>query len=170
MPLASYQGMFLTPGMLSETYTTETDLSDIIYGPLWNCVYLNYAVVDGASRDAGNTNNTTVLRPGLIMAKVTSTGKWKPFVSGASDGTQLARGILLAFGLNTQMDGADADRYLATILVRGIVNPSGLCLNTTTAYGLARTSVGLAVRKHLQYNLMMSDDFEGDLTIPLSGR
>jgi len=170
MPLGPYQGMFLTPGMSAETYSAETDLSEIVYGPLWNCVYLNYAVVDGASRDAGNTGYTTVLRPGLIMAKVTATGKWKPFVSGASDGTELARGILLAFGLNTQMDGADADRFLATILVKGIVNPSGLCLNTTAAYGLARSSVGLAVRKHFKYNLTMSDDFEGDLVEALSGR
>ncbi len=170
MSIAPYQGMSLSPGMLAPVFTTETDNSDIIYGPLWNCVYLNYAVVDGSSRDAGNTGNTTVLRPGLIMAKVTATGKWKPFVSGASDGTQLARGILLAFGLNTQMNGTDQDRYLATILVRGIVNPQALCLNTTEAYGLARTSVGLAVRKHLMYTIQMSDDFENDLTIPLSGR
>jgi hypothetical protein len=156
--------------MLSEVYTAETDLSDIVYGPLWNCVYLNYAVVDGSSRDNGNTGNTTVLRPGLIMAKVSATGKWKPFVSGAGDGTQLARGILLSFGLNTQVNGADADRYLATILVRGIVNPEALCLNTTAAYGLARSGIGLAVRKHLMYSILMSDDFENDLTIPLSGR
>lgn len=170
MSLAPYQGMMLPPGMLSEVYTAETDLSDIIYGPLWNCLYLNYAVVDGASRDNGNTGNTTVLRPGLIMSRVTATGKWRPFVSGASDGTQFARGILLSFGLNTQLASGDADRYLATILVRGVVNPEALCLNTTAAYGLARTGVGLTVRRHLMYTIQMSDDFENDLTIPLSGR
>lgn len=170
MPLAPYQGLLLSPGMLAETYSAEHDLADIIYGPMHLCLHLNHAVVDGASRDTGNTGHTTVLRPGLIMAKVTASGKWKPFVSGASDGTQYARGILLAFGLNTQYDGADADRYLASILVKGNVRPEGCVLNTSTTYGLARTSVGLAVRKHLRYNITFSDDFEQDLAEPLSGR
>lgn len=170
MPLAPYQGLNLSPGMLTETYSVEHDISDIIYGPLIHAIYLNYAVVDGASRDAGNTGYTTVLRPGLIMAKVGASGKWKPFVDGASDGTEYARGILLAFGLNTQYDGADADRFLATILVKGNVRPEGCVIAASTTYGLARTGVGLDVRTHLRYNISFADDFEQDLAEPLSGR
>jgi hypothetical protein len=170
MPLAPYQGLNLSPGMLAETYSAEHDLSDIIYGPLHLALYLNHAVIDGASRDAGNTGYNTVLRHGLIMAKVSATGKWKPFVSGASDGTEYARGILLAFGLNTQYDGADADRFLGSILVKGNVRETGCVIAASTTYGLARTSVGLAVRTHLRYNISFSDDFEQDLAEPLSGR
>lgn len=170
MTLAPYQGMNLVPGVGTEVFSAEHDVSDIVYGPLTNCLYLTNCLISGASRDAGNTGNTTVLRPGLVMGIITASGKWAQFTSGAVDGTQYARGILLHMGLNTQLGGADADRWVATILVRGVVNPSGICLASTAGYGLARASVGLEVRKHLMYAIQMSDDFMNDLTIPLSGR
>ena len=34
------------------------------------------------------------LSAGTVMAKVTATGLWAPFVQGAADGTETARGIL----------------------------------------------------------------------------
>lgn len=170
MPLSPYQGMNLVPGMGAEAYSTDSDISDLIYGPLWNCVFLNYALISGTARDAGNTNNTTVLRTGLVMGVITASGKWAQFNSAASDGTQIARGILISHGLNTQMDGADADRWVATILVHGIIYPEGACLASSSAYGIARTGVGLTVRKHLMYTINFSDDFICDLTIPASGR
>ena len=171
MTLGLYTGQFLTPGMGSEMFTTDTDASAILYGGsgIYTPVYVGYAVISGAARDAGNTP-TDVLRPGCIMGKITASGKWAQFDSAASDGTQLARGILMALGLSTQQDGANADRFMATILVGGIVNPEALCLASTAGYGLARASVGLTVRKHLMYAIIMSDDFMNDLTIPLSGR
>lgn len=167
--LAPYMGLALVPGMGAAAYSAEHDLSDVVYGPLWNCMYLNYAVVSGAARDAGNTNNTTVLRPGLVMGVITASGKWAQFDASAVDGTEVARGILLQFGLNTQSDGADADRFLATILVRGVCNPSGVCL-ASGAYGLARSSTGLTVRKHLMYSITFSDDFIQELTDPIATR
>jgi hypothetical protein len=169
--LATYQGKYLLPGMNSPVYATEADNYDWGYGSLLGARYVGHAIIDGSSVDAGNTGNTSVLRNGLIMAQVTATGKWKPFVSGQTDGTQLARGILLELGLNMNVNGSGADRFLATILVGGVcLNPGGLCVASTAGYGLARTGVGLAIRKHLMYAFQFSDDFMNDLTIPLSGR
>jgi hypothetical protein len=171
MVLAPYQGLFLTPGMGSAVYANDTDISGIFYGPIAHQVYRNACVVSGASRDPGNTSFTTVLRIGLIMGIITASNKWAPFDNAASDGTQLARGILLSFGLNTQSDGADADRYLATILVSGVVNPSALCIATTAGYGIPRTGAGpVNVRKHFKYNITLSDDFERNLSDPLAAR
>ena len=171
MPLALYQGYGLVPGMGSETYSAEHDFKELFYSKLTCYDYVTYAVIDGSSVDTGNTNNTTVLRPGLVMSQVTTGGKWKPFVSGAVDGTQWARGILLEFGLNTQYDAANTDRFLATILIKGgILNPEGICIASTAGYGLARSGVGLTIRKHFKYNFAFSDDFMGDLIDPLSGR
>jgi hypothetical protein len=171
MSLGLYQGQLLTPGMGTELFTADTDNAAILYGGsgLYTPIYLTYAVVSGAARDAGNTP-TDVLRPGCIMGIITASGKWAQFTSGASDGTQYARGILTALGLSTQQDGSNADKFLATILVGGIVNPEALCLASTAGYGLPRTSVGLAVRKHFLYAIRMSDDWMNDLTVPLSGR
>src|SRR5262245_29491707 len=42
-------------------------------------------VIDGAkARDAGNTGDTDTLRPGLLMGKVTATGKYATSILGIS--------------------------------------------------------------------------------------
>lgn len=171
MTLGLYTGQFLTPGMGTEQFTTDTDAANILYGGagLYTARYVGYAVISGTARDAGNTP-TDVLRPGCIMGIISASGKWAQFTSGASDGTQYARGILMALGLTTQQDGANQDRFMATILVGGVVNPEALCLASTAGYGLPRASVGLAVRKHFKYCIQMSDDWMNDLIDPLSGR
>src|SRR5438105_4771760 len=50
------------------------------------------AVLDGASRDAGGSP-TTILRTGLLLGKVTSSGKCKQWSGTATDGTQYVYGI-----------------------------------------------------------------------------
>jgi hypothetical protein len=172
MTLAPYQGQYLLPGMLAEAYTVENDGKAILYGGsgLYTPVFVGWAVIVGTARDAGNTGYTTVLRPGLIMAQVTATQKWTPFVSGGSGGEEVARGILMAYGLSTQLGAADADKFMATILVGGIVNPEALCLTTSATYGLARTSVGLEVRKHLYTGIRFSDDMTSLLALPIANR
>ena len=40
MTLAPYQGMNLVPGVGTEVFSAEHDVSDIVYGPLTNCLYL----------------------------------------------------------------------------------------------------------------------------------
>lgn len=170
---APYQAMNLVPGMGSEVYTAEHDNADLFYGQNpWaaGAMYLNYAVIDGAALDAGNTVSTTVLRPGLVMGQITASGKWKQFDSAAVDGSEVARGILNYLGLNTQSDGANADRFLATIIVRGVLNPEAVCLASSSSYGLARSSTGLTVRKHLMYSITFSDDFIQELTDPIATR
>lgn len=170
MPLGPYQGTGLGPGMGAPAYSAEHDLQGMIYGSPHHCLFLTHALIDGASRDAGNTDNTTVLRPGLIMAQVTATQKWKPFDNTEDDGTEIPRGILTLLGLNTQLDGSDTDRFLATIMVGGNVNPEALCIAATTAYGLPTTGAGLAVRKAFMLSFRMSDDFQGLVPFPLDDR
>ena len=164
-------GLDLVPGWGTSQYTVDFDLAGLFFGPMGLSSLIPYALISGAARDAGNTGNTTVLRPGLVMAQLTaSPGKWVQFTSGASDGSQYARGVLSNLGLNTQAQGADADRYLASIVAFGNLNPEAVCLGTSATYGLARSGVGLTVRKHLKYNIRFSDDIVGDLIDPLSGR
>lgn len=171
MPLAPYQGSQLIPGMGSPSYSVESDLSGLIYGPPHLCLYVTYAVVSGAARDAGNTGNTTVLRPNLIMAQITATGKWIQYTPGASDGSEIPRGILTEFGLNTQMDGADTDRFLATIMVKGNINPEVLCLASTATPGIDKaTPSHIDVREAFALNFMFSDDFMNLTAWPLGSR
>lgn len=78
--------------------------------------------VDGAARDSGNSP-TNKLRKGLLLGKVTATGKYKQYDDTASDGTEVAAGILLDEVNVHDEDGNDQDR-IATILVHGVVDDS----------------------------------------------
>jgi hypothetical protein len=171
--LSQFQGAFLLPGMGQEFATAEPDFMNILYGgtQLAQLTLVPYAVIDGSARDAGNTGNTTVLRKGLVMGQITATGKWKQFDSGAGDGSQFARGILIYGNMNTQLNGANADRFNAFILVgKCTINAEGICLASSATYGLAKTGVGQTVRKHFMYNFQFSDDFAGETVTAFGAR
>lgn len=167
--LAPYSAYGIGPGMGVAAYTAEHDNMGMIYGSPHHTVFLTHAIIDGAARDANNTD-TTVLRPGLIMAKLSATQKWVPFVTGGSDGSEQPAGILTMLGLNTQMDGGNVDRFLATIMVGGNVNPAALVLSASATYGIPTSGAGLVVRKAFKYSFRFSDDFMGYIHSPLSGR
>lgn len=50
-------------------------------------------VLDSTARDSANTPTTT-LRKGLVLGKITATGKYMEYDPSASDGTETARVIL----------------------------------------------------------------------------
>lgn len=155
--LAPYMGHLLVPGMGSPMYTAELDNAGLLQS-IHDARWLFFAVVDGASRDAGNSP-TTVLRPGLVMAKVTASGKYRPFAAGGSDGTEQPIGILYNIGLNTQLNASNADRLLATILVGGYVNPEAICIAASATYGLDKsTAAHVTVRKAFKYAFQFTDD------------
>jgi len=61
------------------------------------------AAVDPAN---GLNNGGLTLRKGLVLCKVTTTGKYMPFLSTATDGRQLpATAVVLAY--DTRMNGTD---------------------------------------------------------------
>src|SRR5512137_1267458 len=50
-------------------------------------------LIASTARDAGNTPTTT-LRKGLVLGRVTASGKYKEYDADAQDGTEVARVIL----------------------------------------------------------------------------
>lgn len=169
MSITLYLPVTGIPGTGTEIRTTEQDLSGLFYGPMQGVILTpsTASIIDGASLDAGNTGFTTVLRQGLVMGRVTATGKWRPFNNGASDGTEIARGILL---LATAIPNGQ-DIINGQICVSApCLEPAGLCLAAASAYGLAQSGAGLNVRKHLAFNFKFADDFNNLIGIPLSVR
>lgn len=156
------------PGTGNEIHTTEVDLGRMIYGNIQGFrLQPAGSIVDGASLDAGNTGFTAVLREGLIMGQVTATKKWKPFASGASDGTEIARGVLL---IPTAIPNG-LDIVNASILVGGVcLEPGGLCLASSATYGLAQSGAGATVRKHFAFAFQFSDDFMNIIGVPIAAR
>jgi len=80
--------------------------------------------IDSAARDSGNTPTTT-LRKGLVLGKVTASGKYKEYDDAAIDGTETAVCILDDEVKVVDEDGNAADAA-ATGLIHGYVDESDL--------------------------------------------
>lgn len=81
--------------------------------------------VDDTARDAGNTGKTTTLRPGLVMGKITASGKYAQYNNSASDGTQTAIGILKD-QVKVIDENANAVDAQAVLVIHGRVDESAL--------------------------------------------
>ena len=145
-------GGFGVPGVgaLDQTYEQEV---------LWGgdngkgLALFKSAVIDGAARDAGNTP-TTVLRPGLLLGKVTATGKLKQWDNAALDGTETVYGVLLEQLRMTDEDGNNVDRVVR-VLVWGPIKVGALLIQGATFKGHADES---AARTELKAKNFMLDD------------
>jgi hypothetical protein len=105
------------------------------------------AVISGTARDDGNTP-TTVLRPGLILGIIASSGEYAEWDPDATDGTQNIAGVLAEELKAQDFDGNDADRVIR-VLVRGPVKNTPLLIEGTALDGdtdeyLARRQMALA--------------------------
>lgn len=80
--------------------------------------------IASAARDSGNTVTTT-LRPGLMLGKITASGKYTNYSNSASDGSQACLGIL-----KDQVKVLDADANAvdaqAVMVIHGRVDESAL--------------------------------------------
>src|SRR5574343_1588493 len=112
------------PGVGADRSVTE---SVILWGAehARNGVLWQSAVLSGAARDAGNSP-TTVLRPGLILGKVTSTGELEEWDADASDGTENIWGVLDTEIRAQDFDATDADRVFRVIVGRAPLKASSL--------------------------------------------
>lgn len=116
------QGMFATPGYsaLQENFENE-----ILWGHDAAKGMARYfgALILGSARDSTNSPLTTILRPGLILAK-TSTG-WTNYSAAGTGGQQIARAILPEELNMHDWNEANQDR-LYRVLVRGPVRAAAL--------------------------------------------
>lgn len=125
------------------------------WGPARNLIWFpRSAVIDGASRDGGNTSLTTTLRPGLILGRVTSGGKFKQYDPTATDGTEIPFGILAISVKVVDADGANRDRH-APIVVAGPVK-SGQLISGLSPYTLDNYA-----RSQMRPRFWFDDDFSG---------
>lgn len=155
--LMGYSGQFLPPGNLAEITTLETEFTSVFWGRLDQLVIGHNVVLDGTTRDAGNTGYTTSLRPGLLLGKITATGKFKQWNPAATDGTQFIAGVLL-HSLYMQRNNADQDRFVGYVLFGGQVKVNGLVIATETAAGIVGTDAEYAVRSQMKHGFRFDDD------------
>lgn len=149
--LTSLTGQFLLPG-ISTSY--DTIAKNIFWGRA-ELIQFDSIYLDGASRDAGNSP-TTLLRPGLLLGKVTSTSKWVQWAPTATDGSQIISGVL-ATDLSAQLLGSNSDRFLGLVAISGGLKASCLLVPGQSSYGLSGQAYEYVIRQQLAKNFMLDD-------------
>jgi len=155
--LYSYDGAYAVPGVNDAVETYENNFmwdrqEKALFFPV---------LLGGASRDVGNTNYTTILRPGLLLGRVTSTGKLKEWNPTGTDGSEQLFGIL-NMALNTQRIGTNQDRFIGQVLVSGTVKPSRLIVPGTAALGIDGTTYEHWIKAQLyQRGFRLTDNTYG---------
>ena len=142
MSLISFTGV---PGMGTAVESTE---NSFLWGP--NTWYLlKGIVVSSAAVDAGSSP-TTDLRPGLVLGKVTSSGEYVAYSATATDGSEVAEGVLFQ-GIRTidPLSGSASDR-LAQMVVGGPVKGGSL-------YGIDQLA-----RAQMHGRFIFDDDLVGN--------
>jgi len=110
----------IVPGL---TTSRETYEAEFRWGSQFQGVFTN-ALIDGSSLDTGNTP-TFELRPGLLLGQNITTGKYKPYAAGNTDGTEVASAVLIEALRMQDFSGNNVDRFYA-VLVGGPVQAAKL--------------------------------------------
>jgi len=123
------------------------------------------SLIDGSTRDAGNTGYTDVLRPGLLLGKITSSGKLKEWSPTAVDGTEKVFGVL-GYSQKMQRLGSNADRWLGWIYTWGFLKAERILVPGATNYGIDQLAPSVSyehlVRAQLHNRFHFNDQLEGN--------
>ncbi len=111
------------------------------------------AVVSGASRDAGNSP-TTAVRGGMLMGKVTASGKLVPLDLALSNGGQTFHSVLMGDWKAIDDNGADRDERLSVCVSADII-PSQLLYKGLALVGHASEA---AIRTAMRAKFFIFDD------------
>jgi len=109
------------PGIDTQVNTVE---NEYWWGPAfpWACIGV---ILDAASVDAGDTPTTT-LRRGLVLGQIASSLKYKAYDPTATDGSQVAVGVLdTTTDMNDPRSGSTRDK-VAQLRVWGFVKVGSL--------------------------------------------
>jgi len=122
------------------------------------------SLIDGSARDSQNSI-TDVLRPGLLMGKITASGKLKEWSPAAVDGTQDVYGVL-GYSQKMQRLGANADRWLGWIYTWGFIKAERILLGGASNFGIDQTVGGVSyehlIRAQVHNRFTFNDQLEGN--------
>lgn len=146
-----------TPGV---TAAYETQEKNIVWDTGRGIVEAKKAQgwISGAARDAGNTP-TTLLRPGLLLGKITSSGLLKEWNPTGTDGSQVVYGIL-SLGMYMQdIAASNTNRVSGTIIVGGPVKAANILMPGQSTWGIGSTipAADLA-RSQMRGRFLFDDD------------
>ena len=155
----SFDMFGVAPGHYMTPFQEVVNSTNITWGRLDQQIYLA-TVIDGTARDAGNTNFTDVLRPGLLVGKITATGKVKQWNPAATDGSQKIVGVLMS-AQKMQLMGADQDRFIGYVLYGGCVKAKGIVIASSTSDGIVGNALEYVIRRQMAMAFRLDDDPAG---------
>lgn len=112
------------------------------------------AVIKSTSTDPGNANGSTEVRAGMIMAQVSN--KWVPYNPIASDGSQIAAGVLALSVHMTNLAGGTSDR-VAVVVVGGPLKTNQLLYPAPVQASTTLSGVDPQARAQLAQNFTFDD-------------
>lgn len=137
------------PGLGAVVETFEQAWS---WGPYGSLVWTPGYISSGAL-DTGNTP-TTNLRPGLVLGVITATGAWTNYSPTATDGSQVAQGILpVGLTMEDFLTGSGQAKVFG-VVVGGRVQASKLI------------NIDLQARASLSPRFIFDDNFVGNTRFP----
>jgi hypothetical protein len=148
----TYDGAYGIPGIQAALQTVENQF----WVDRFENQYWTSEVIVGTSRDTGNTSYTTILRPGLLLGRVTSTGKLKEWNPTGTDGSQRIYGVL-GYAQGMQRLGADQDRWLGYIMTGGFVRASRLLIPASTTFGISGATTEHQIRNSMSPRFIFDD-------------
>lgn len=151
-----YSGAFALPGISADFETYE---NEFWWGRWENQIYTGL-VLSGAGRDAGGSP-TTLLRSGLLLGKVTSSGSLKEWNPTGTDGSERIFGIL-KLSQNMQIAGVNADRYLGMIMIGGQVKASRILVPGNASLGISADTYEYLIRGQMFGRFMFDDGLMGN--------
>lgn len=73
--------------------------------------------ISGAARDSGNSDNSAILRPGLVMGIITASQLYTNYSATATDGSQVAAGILpVSLRMTDLITGANSQKVAGMVV------------------------------------------------------
>ena len=159
-----FTGAFGLPGVQSALETVE----NVFWWGRWEHQLYIGAVIEGDSRDGGNTGYTEILRPGLLMGKKDTGDKWMPWddtPAVADAGIEKCLGVLSYAQKMTRL-GSDADRYVGWIMVGGAVKARNLLVPGSANHGLSGNANEHIIRAQMHPRFTFDDKLVGS---PMGG-
>lgn len=117
----------------------------IVFRQVWHDTLAGPRQIDGSkSRDAGNTGDLDVLRPGVLMGLITSSKKYAPSILGVTTGAYTSGGTTLSVSAATAVELARRIGSSGTGTFKAVGPPSaaGTVAATAVTYSAVNTSTG----------------------------
>lgn len=144
--LFSYGGFQAAPGLGTQRDTIE----NTFYWEQWQHTRRRGAILSSTTVDSGNSANNYVLRPGLLLGMIYSTGEFVHWDPTASDGSQYIAGILDNPGINMKdASGTARDRW-RSVMIQGNLKPDRLLVPGQASFGLANSAYEYVAREQLK--------------------